>query len=72
MAAYNTITKIFTGNVDATEISSEAGSLAKTVNDYIQTLDSTNNAIISMSTTAYGGTLNINTGRVFVTIVHTG
>jgi hypothetical protein len=70
MAAYETTTKIFTGNVDATEVSTEAGSLAKTVNDYIEDLDSTTEAVISISTTAYGGTLNINTGRVFITVVH--
>ena len=72
MAVYNTITKIFTGNVDGDEVSTTSGSLSMTVNDYIQTLDSTDNAIISMSTTTYGGTSNINTGRLFITVVHTG
>ena len=72
MALYNTITKIFTGSVSTTEVSSEAGTLAKSVNDYIEDLDSTTNQIISISTATYGGTLTVNTGRLFITVVHKG
>jgi hypothetical protein len=72
MANYNTITKIFSGNVAATEISTEAGSLAKSVNDYIQTLDDSTGAIISISSATFGGTLTTNTGRLIITIVHKG
>jgi|14BtaG_2_1085337.scaffolds.fasta_scaffold01627_8 D-lyxose ketol-isomerase len=72
MAAYNTITKIFVGEVSSTEDSTIDNSLAKTINDYIETLDDGTGAIISMSSTAYGGTSNVNTGRLFVTLVHKG
>jgi len=72
MATYNTITKIFTGNVASTEVSSEAGSLAKSVNDYIQTLDDSTGQIISISTSTFGGTLNVNTGRLIITVIHKG
>ena len=72
MANYNTITKIFVANVTSEEISSTASTLAKTVNDYIQTLDDSSNEIISISSAVCDGTHNVNTGRLFITIVHKG
>ena len=72
MANYNTITKIFSANVAGNEISTEAGSLAKSVNDYIETLDDSTGAIISISSATFGGTLTTNTGRLIITIVHKG
>ena len=47
MADYNTITKVIINEVSP-EASDVAGSLAKEINDYIQTLDSTNNAIVDI------------------------
>jgi|9_EtaG_2_1085328.scaffolds.fasta_scaffold211694_1 hypothetical protein len=72
MANYNTITKIFVANVTSTEISSTASTLAKTVNDYVQTLDDSTNEIISISSAVCDGTPNVNTGRLFITIIHKG
>ena len=72
MADYNTITKIFVQDVSSNEISTTSGSLAMTVNDYIQTLDSTDNAIVSMTSAVSKGPPNVNTGRLFITLVHTG
>jgi len=57
MALYTqaqTTVKIFVGDLTATETSASAGSLAKSVNDYILTLDSTNEANISVTTAALG------------------
>jgi len=46
--------KTFVGDLTATEHSGSAGSLTKQVGDYILTLDSTNHAKISVSSTALG------------------
>jgi hypothetical protein len=57
MALYTqaqTTVKIFVGDLTATETSASAGSLAKEVNDYILTLDSTNEANISINTSPLG------------------
>jgi hypothetical protein len=50
MAAYNTITKILVVDSRDDRADSVSGSSAKTINDYIQTLDSTTNQIISINT----------------------
>ena len=58
MALYtqaHTSVKIFVGDLTATETSTTPGSLAKEVNDYILTLDSTNISNISVSTSPLGG-----------------
>jgi hypothetical protein len=57
MALYTqaqTSVKIFVGDLTATETSASAGSLAKEVNDYILTLDTTNHADISINTAPLG------------------
>ena len=65
MAAYNTITKVIINDVSPAA-SSVAGSLAKEINDYIQTLDSTNNAIVDIQAVMLDRT------RVAYIIVSTG
>ena len=72
MAVYNTITKIFSGNVTFDEISTTSGSLAMTVNDYVQTLDDSSNEIISMTSAVAEGPHDVNAGRLFITLVHKG
>ena len=54
MAVYNAQTKIITGTI-AESTEADAGSLAKKVNDFVNTLDSTNNAIISISMVSLRG-----------------
>ena len=46
--------KVFYGDITATEHSGSVGSLSKEVYDYILTLDSTNQPLISINTTALG------------------
>jgi|TARA_R110002020_G_scaffold3910_2_gene17208 hypothetical protein len=65
MADYNTITKVIINDVSPAA-SSVAGSLAKEINDYIQTLDSTNNAIVDIQAVMLDRT------RVAYIIVSTG
>ena len=65
MADYNTITKVIINEVSP-EASDVAGSLAKEINDYIQTLDSTNNAIVDIQAVMLDRT------RVAYIIVSTG
>lgn len=59
--------KIFVGDLKATETSATPGSLAKEVNDYILTLDSTNAANISVSSAPIG----TNRNTVAITVVST-
>lgn len=65
MADYNTITKVIINDVSPAASSVE-GSLAKEINDYIQTLDSTNNAIVDIQAVMLDRT------RVAYIIVSTG
>tara|TARA_R100000742_G_C4191098_1_gene23158 strand:- start:132 stop:329 length:198 start_codon:yes stop_codon:yes gene_type:complete len=65
MAAYNTITKVIINDISPAA-SSVAGSLAKEINDYIQTLDSTNNAIVDIQA------VKLDRSRVAYIIVSTG
>ena len=67
MADYNTVTKIIVGTVPGdTQDSSSTGTLAEKINTFWQTLDSTNNAVQSMSSVMVAPY----TGAVI--IVHTG
>mgnify|MGYP001222962017 CR=1 FL=1 len=66
MAAYNTVTKIFVVSSTDVQSDSTAGSAAKTINDYIQTLDSTTNAIVSITSSPVSNTLTR------VQIIHLG
>jgi hypothetical protein len=59
MAVYTAKTKIIRGSVTATEDSGSVGSVAKAVNDYVETLDATNDPIISISTSVAGGPDNV-------------
>lgn len=65
MAAYNTITKVIINDISPAA-SDVAGSLAKEINDYIQTLDSTNNAIVDIQA------VKLDRSRVAYIIVSTG
>tara|TARA_R100000329_G_scaffold150847_2_gene144840 strand:- start:2871 stop:3068 length:198 start_codon:yes stop_codon:yes gene_type:complete len=65
MADYNTITKVIINEVSP-EASDVAGSLAKEINDYIQTLDSTNNAIVDIQA------VRLDRSRIAYIIVSTG
>ncbi len=65
MADYNTITKVIINDVSS-DASSVTGSLAKEINDYIQTLDSTNNAIVDIQS------VKLDRSRVAYIIVSTG
>ena len=47
MANYNTTTKIIINDISV-KSDSTAGSLAKEINDYIQTLDDSTNAIVDI------------------------
>ena len=47
MAAYNTVTKVIINDISVAD-SDTAGSLAKEINDYIQSLDETTNAIVDI------------------------
>ena len=67
MANYNTLTKIIVGTVPSgTEDSGTTGTLAEKINTFWQTLDSTNNAVQSMSS------VMVAPYTVAVIIVHTG
>ena len=55
MGYYVTTTKIIKGSISATEDSSQTATVAKAVNDYIQSLDSSDSPIIAMSTAIDGG-----------------
>ena len=65
MADYNTITKVIINEVSP-EASDVAGSLAKEIHDYIQTLDSTNNAIVDIQA------VRLDRSRIAYIIVSTG
>jgi|TARA_R110002020_G_scaffold288684_2_gene504170 hypothetical protein len=65
MADYNTITKVIINEVSP-EASDVAGSLAKEINDYIQSLDSTNNAIVDIQA------VRLDRSRIAYIIVSTG
>tara|TARA_R110001606_G_scaffold385253_2_gene548703 strand:+ start:896 stop:1093 length:198 start_codon:yes stop_codon:yes gene_type:complete len=65
MANYNTITKVIINDISS-DASSVTGSLAKEINDYIQTLDSTNNAIVDIQS------VKLDRSRVAYIIVSTG
>ena len=65
MAAYNTVTKIFI--VDSTDVTADSATgAAKTINDYIQTLDSTTGAILSITSNSVSNT------KTRVQIIHLG
>ena len=67
MADYNTVTKIIVATVPGdTQDSSSTGTLAEKINTFWQTLDSTNNAVQSMSS------VMVAPYTVAVIIVHTG
>ena len=57
MANFNTTTKIIRGAVTATQDSGTAGSIAKAVNDYLETIDDAK--LLSMTSTLAGGTDNL-------------
>ncbi len=65
MAAYNTITKVIINDISPAA-SDVSGSLAKEINDYIQTLDSTNNAIVDIQA------VKLDRSRVAYIVVSTG
>jgi len=65
MADYNTITKVIINDISPAA-SSVTGSLAKEINDYIQTLDSTNNAIVDIQA------VKLDKSRIAYIIVSTG
>jgi hypothetical protein len=65
MADYNTITKVIINDISPAA-SDVAGSLAKEINDYIQTLDSTSNAIVDIQS------VKLDRSRVAYIIVSTG
>jgi len=65
MANYNTITKVIINDISS-DASSVTGSLAKEINDYIQTLDSTNNAIVDIQS------IRLDRSRIAYIIVSTG
>tara|TARA_R110000744_G_scaffold335973_2_gene441306 strand:- start:286 stop:519 length:234 start_codon:yes stop_codon:yes gene_type:complete len=67
MANFDTVTKIITGDITGGgEISSTAGTLAKAVSDYLDTIDSTK--LVSM-TTSFQPTLTNGKKAVVVVIV---
>lgn len=65
MANYNTITKVIINDISS-DASSVTGSLAKEVNDYIQTLDDSSGAIIDIQA------VKLDLTRVAYIIVHKG
>ena len=65
MADYNTITKVIINDISPAA-SSVTGSLAKEINDYIQTLDSTNNAIVDIQA------VKLDKSRIAYIVVSTG
>jgi len=48
MANFDTVTKVIIGDANPGETSADAGSFAKTVNDYIETIDDAK--LVSIST----------------------
>ena len=65
MANYNTITKVIINDI-STAASSVTGSLAKEINDYIQTLDDSSGAIVDIQA------VRLDLTRVAYIIVSTG
>ena len=65
MANFDTVTKVIINDISVAA-STVSGSLAKEINDYIQTLDSTNNAIVDIQAVMLDRT------RVAYIIVSTG
>ena len=65
MAAYNTRTKIWILNVDAS-LDTVTNSTAKTINDYVQTLDETTGQILFFEIVPVSNT------KVMVTMIHKG
>lgn len=65
MAAYNTRVKVIINDM-STESDSTAGSYAKELNDFVETLDSTTNAIIEMNST------QLRDGRIMTVILYNG
>lgn len=64
MAVYDTKVKIIVGSANATQDSASTG-LAKEVNDYVKTLDSTDDEVLFISSSS------ITPGSMSVMIVHT-
>jgi len=64
MAAYNVTTKVIIHSIPDVSADSVADSYAKEVNDYIQTLDSSSQAIVNIHSVAKGS-------GIMTTIVHT-
>ena len=64
MAVYDTKVKIIVGAANATQDSASTG-LAKEVNDYVKTLDSTDDEVLFISSSS------ITPGSMSVMIVHT-
>lgn len=58
MTVYSTVTKIMNVAIDEAA-DSVAGSAAKEINDYIESLDSTNSPIISISHSSAGGYMSV-------------
>jgi hypothetical protein len=65
MAAYNVKTKILIVDSQDVTVDTSAGA-AKTISDYIETLDSTTNAIVAVSVTQISNT------KTRVQIIHLG
>ena len=65
MADYNTITKVIINDISPAA-SSVTGSLAKEINDYIQTLDDSSGAIVDIQA------VKLDLTRVAYIIVHKG
>ena len=63
MAAYNVTTKVIVHSIPDGSADSVANSYAKEVNDYIQGLDSTSQAIVNIHSVARGSS-------IITTIVH--
>ena len=56
MAAYGTVkVKVFIHNANPGDETDDTGTMARDVQDYIETLDSTNNEILSITHTALRG-----------------
>ena len=66
MAAYNTRVKIFISSKANTDADSVAGSYAKEINDYIQTLDDGTGTVLQMNT------VELLNGSIMTILVHLG
>ena len=64
MANYAVVTKVIIHNRRVDELDSVDGSYAKKVSDYIESIDSTSQAIISMNSVELSG------GGIMTVIVH--